>query len=617
MSQKIPRDALLEKLHHSVLVGDGAMGTMLYSRGVPINANYDQLNVTRPELVIQVHAEYLAAGSQVLETNTFGANRTKLVDFGLEASVHEINARGAALARGVVGDRAFVAGSIGPLKEGERSETDAAEAFREQAAALAEGGCDLLILETFADLGELELALKAVRSTCDLPVIAQLAFLEQGKTAKGADAEDAAFRLPQLGAAAVGANCGGGPMRVLQALRRMARATTAPLTAFANAGFPTRVGDRFIYLANPTYIAETARQMIEAGASLVGGCCGTTPADIREVAQLILGMKPSPRPAPAYRVPAVPRDGAAPARPLRRPSFLDRVGRRPVVIAELDPPKHLDYSKVIDGARELATLGVDAITMAENPLATIRMSNTVLGHLVQEATGVRVICHITCRDRNLIGLQSHLMGAEALDIQYLLALTGDPARIGAQPGATSVYDLDSVGLMKLMSTLNRGENMAGHSIKKPTRFVIGAGFNPNSRRIDHQIKRLEMKIKAGAEFVLTQPVYDAAKIRETYALTASIGVPIFIGVFPLLSSRNAEYLHNEVPGIVIPESVRDRMRQAPEDRQKEEGMKIALEMVEAALDVAPGIYIIPPQTTHRPAVELTRYIREKTGTLPA
>jgi methionine synthase / methylenetetrahydrofolate reductase (NADH) len=420
-------------------------------------------------------------------------------------------------------------------------------------------------------------------------------------------------RLPELGAAVVGANCGGGPARVLAALKRMARATSAPLSAFANAGFPTRVGDRFIYLANPSYFADTAREMVAAGASLVGGCCGTTPADIRAVAEAVKALRPGPRPAPV-RTPAAPKP--SPIAPARRPSFLDRVGRRPIVVAELDPPKHLDTAKVFEGAKELAALGVDAITMAENPLATIRMSNTVLAHLVQQATGVRVICHVTCRDRNLIGLQSHLMGADALDVQYVLALTGDPARIGAQPGATSVYDLDSVGLIKLVATLNRGENMAGHSIKRPTRFVIGAAFNPNSKRVDHQIKRLEKKIAAGAQFVLTQPVYDPEKIRETYALTASLSVPIFIGVFPLLSAKNAEYLHNEVPGIVIPESVRERMRKTPDDRQREEGMTIARELIDAALDVAPGLYLIPPQTTHKPAVDLARYIREKTGTLP-
>ncbi|MBI1852549.1 MAG: bifunctional homocysteine S-methyltransferase/methylenetetrahydrofolate reductase, partial [Planctomycetes bacterium] len=535
----------LERLHDGVVVGDGAMGTMLYSLGVPIQTNYDQLNVTRPELVIQLHAEYLAAGAQLLETNTFGANRTKLADFGLDSQVREINVRGASLARAVAGDRAFVAGSIGPLREAERPEADSFEAYREQAAALAEGGCDVLILETFADLGELETALRAARAACDLPVICQLAFLEQGKTAKGADAEDAAYRLPDLGASVVGANCGGGPARVLQALKRMARATSAPLSAFANSGFPTRVGDRFIYLANPSYFADTAREMVAAGASLVGGCCGTTPADIRAVAEAVRALKPGPR-LVRPSVPAAPKP--APIAPARRPSFLDRVGRRPIVVAELDPPKHLDTAKVFEGAAELAALGVDAITMAENPLATIRMSNVVLAHLVQQRTGVRVICHITCRDRNLIGLQSHLMGADVLDVQYLLALTGDPARIGAQPGATSVYDLDSVGLIKLIATLNRGENMAGHSIKRSTHFLIGAGFNPNSKRIDHQIKRLEMKVKAGTQFVLTQPVYDAEKIRETYALTASIGVPIFIGVFPLLSAKNAEYLHNAVPG---------------------------------------------------------------------
>uniref|UniRef100_A0A831UFP4 Bifunctional homocysteine S-methyltransferase/methylenetetrahydrofolate reductase n=1 Tax=Geobacter metallireducens TaxID=28232 RepID=A0A831UFP4_GEOME len=602
----------IESLKNEVLVGDGAIGTMLYAKGVSLDANVEHLNLVRPELVLELHREYLAAGARVIETNTFGANWTKLSAIGLEKREREINLRGARLAReAAVGTDAFVAGSLGPLvrvkgDERELSPAETTEIFRRQAQALAEGGVDLLILETFTDLGQILRALEAARET-GLPVVASMAFLENGRLAGGADVERAVGELTAAGASVVGANCGAGPLEVLGTIRRMAVATALPVAAYPNSGFPEYVNGRHVYRTTPDYFAERAAEMVAAGAALVGGCCGTTPEHIRRLAQRLAGLRPAARTVAAPAVPAEERREEVAA----AEGFLARWGKEPIVTVELDPPKGFDCAKIVEGSRALKAAGADAINIAENPLARIRMGNIALGHLIQQEAGIEVIVHVTCRDRNLLGLQSDLMGASLLGIRNILAVTGDPARIGEQAGATSVYDLNSFTLIKLLADLNAGVNALGNPLGRGAGFTIGCAFNPNSQRMEVQAERLARKVANGARFVQTQPLYDLGRLDEMLARTAHLGVPVLPGILPLVSERNCEFLHNEVPGIVIPEEIRVRMRGKEKEAGVREGLAIAREFIDAARNRVGGFYLIPPFGRYGIAVELVRHIKEK------
>ncbi len=600
----------LECLSREVLVGDGAIGTMLYAKGVSLDANVEHLNLVRPELVLELHREYLAAGARVIETNTFGANWTKLAAIGLEKREREINLRGARLAREAAeGSDAFVAGSMGPLvrvkgDERELSPAETTEIFRRQALALTEGGVDLLILETFTDLGQILCALAAARET-GLPIVANMAFLENGRLAGGADVERAVLELAAAGADVVGANCGAGPLEVLGTIRRMARATGLPIAAYPNSGFPEYVNGRHVYRTTPDYFAERAAEMVAAGAALVGGCCGTTPEHIRRLAERLAGLRPGARSVVAPAVPAQERrEEVAEAE-----GFLVRWGKEPVVTVELDPPKGLDCGKIVEGSRALKAAGADAINIAENPLARIRMGNIALGHLIQQEVGIEVIVHVTCRDRNLLGLQSDLMGASLLGIRSILAVTGDPARIGEQAGATSVYDLNSFTLIKLLTDLNAGVNALGNPLGRGAGFTIGCAFNPNSQRMEVQAERLAKKVANGARFVQTQPLYDLSRLDEMLERTAHLGVPVLPGILPLVSERNCEFLHNEVPGIVIPDDIRTRMQGKEKEEGVREGLAIAREFIDAARDRVGGFYLIPPFGRYEIAVDLVRHIK--------
>jgi methionine synthase I (cobalamin-dependent)/5,10-methylenetetrahydrofolate reductase len=600
----------LDRIKNEVLVGDGAIGTMLYAKGVGLEANFEHLNLVRPELVLELHGEYLAAGARVIETNTFGANYTKLQPIGLEKKVREINLRGAQLAcRAAAGGDAFIAGSVGPLvrirgEERELSADETLEIFREQCHALAEGGVQLFLLETFSDPGQVKIALTAAKET-GLPVIASMAYLEGGRSAGGAEVESITAGLTAAGADLVGVNCGAGPLELLRTIRRMARVTDLPLAAYPNSGFPEYVDGRYIYRATPDYFASMAAEMAEAGASLVGGCCGTTPEHVRRIAGRLKGMKPVARKA-AGRVEA----GAERQAPERTgEGFLARWGREMVVTVELDPPKGLDCGKVLAGSRALKEAGADAINLAENPLARVRMGNIALGSLIQREAGIEVIVHITCRDRNLLGLQSDLMGAALLGIRAVLAVTGDPARLGEHAGASSVFDLNSFGLIKLLADLNDGVNALGSPIGKGTGFTIGCAFNPNTPRMEVQAARLEKKVSQGARFAQTQPLYDAERLREMAERTAPLGIPVLPGILPLVSERNCEYLHNEVPGIVIPAEIRRRMRGKAKDAGVREGIAIAREFIDEVRGSVGGFYLIPPFGKHEIAMELLRLIK--------
>jgi methionine synthase I (cobalamin-dependent)/5,10-methylenetetrahydrofolate reductase len=600
----------LDRIQNEVLAGDGAIGTMLYAKGVGLEANFEHLNLVRPELVLELHGEYIAAGAQVIETNTFGANFTKLAAIGLDKRVADINLQGALLARRAAAGRdIFVAGSVGPLArfkgdERELSRDETGEIFREQCLALAEGGVDLFVFETFSDLEQLKCALQAAAET-GLPAIACMAFMEGGRTAGGADAERVALELTDAGAAMIGANCGAGPLEILANLGRMAGASNLPLAAYPNSGFPEYVDGRYIYRTTPEYFAAKAMEMVAAGAGLIGGCCGTTPEHIRRLAETLRGVTPVPRATP-LRVATVAEIHAPAATPQ---GFLADWGKRKIVTVELDPPRGLDCSKVMAGARALREAGADAINLAENPLARVRMGNIALGSRIQRETGIEVIVHITCRDRNLLGLQSDLMGASLLGVHSILAVTGDPARLGDQAGASSVFDLNSFGLIKLLSDLNAGVNALGNGIGDGTGFTIGCAFNPNSPKMETQIARLEKKIACGASFAQTQPVYDVAILDRMLERTARLGIPILPGILPLVSERNCEYLHNEVPGIVIPTEVRERMRGKEKDAGVKEGIAISREFIAQVRDRVGGFYIIPPFGRYEIAVELVSYIK--------
>ncbi|TSK06768.1 MAG: bifunctional homocysteine S-methyltransferase/methylenetetrahydrofolate reductase [Geobacter sp.] len=619
------RESFLQRIAAGVLVGDGAIGTMLYAKGVAPEANFEHLNLVRPELVLELHREYLDAGAQVIETNTFGANYAKLSAIGLGAKVAEINRKGAQLAKSAATGRdVFVAGSIGPLGRGKAELTaeQIAECFRVQASELAEGGVDLLILETFSELDELLTAMAAAKET-GLPVVANLAFGEGGRLPGGTRAEDAAQRLAAAGADLVGANCGAGPLELLATVKRIAAACSLPIAAYPNSGFPEYLEGRYIYRTTPEYFADRAEELVEAGASLVGGCCGTTPEHIRVMADRMQG-----RSAPAFAVvrKALAVDGgvavgeapiSVPAtvsgsEPVALGSFLDAWGVEPVITVELDPPKGLDCERVLAGSRALKDAGAHAINLAENPLARVRMGNLALAATIRRVVGIEVIAHVTCRDRNLIGMQSDLMGASLLGVTSILAVTGDPASLGDEAGASSVFDLNSFTLLKLLSDLNRGVNALGNPIGAGTGFTLGAAFNPNTQRMDVQVGRLEKKVANGARFVQTQPIYDIARFEEMMERTAGLGIPILPGVLPLVSGRNAEFLHNEVPGIVIPEEIRKRMAGKTGEEGVAEGLAIAREFIEAAGAKAGGFYLIPPFGKYEIAVELVRFIKEKT-----
>ncbi|HXE95942.1 MAG TPA: bifunctional homocysteine S-methyltransferase/methylenetetrahydrofolate reductase [Dongiaceae bacterium] len=604
------RKTILERLRSEVLAGDGAIGTMLYAKGVSLDSNFEHLNLVRPNLVADLAREYVAAGAQIIETNTFGANYTRLSAIGLGHKVAEINLAGARIAREAAGDAALVAGSVGSLvaikgEESERSDAEMEEFFRIQCAALAEGGVDLLLLETFSSLRQLKLAVTVARET-GLPVSASLAFLEGGRSGDGSSVENFCRAMEDAGADIIGANCGAGPLELLKVIKRMAALTDKPLSAYANSGFPEYLDGRYIYRATPEYFASMAREMVAAGANIVGGCCGTTPEHIAALAREITGCRPAVR----SKIPVISVAESVRTVP-KEPSFLDCWGSRKIITVELDPPKGLDCSRIVAGCRRLKEAGADAINLAENPLARPRMGNIALGSLIQREVGIEVIVHVTGRDRNLIGMQSDLMGASLLGIRSILAVTGDPATMGDHAGATSVFDLHSLTLIKLLSDMNSGVNALGNPIGSGTGFTIGAAFNPNTRNMDVQAERLRKKVAGGARFAQTQPIYAPEVLFAALEATGDITIPFLPGIMPLVSERNAEYLNNEVPGITVPDAVRARMKGLDKESGAREGLAIAKEFIDATISFVGGYYLIPPFGKYELAVELIEHIQQR------
>ena len=601
---------ILKRLLNEVLVGDGAIGTMLYAKGVSLDSNFEHLNLVRPGLVAELAREYVAAGAQVIETNTFGANYTKLSAIGLGHKVAEINLAGARIAREAAGGTVLVAGSVGPLvaikgEERELGSEQIEDAFRLQCFSLAEGGVDYLLLETFSSLQQLKLAVKVARET-GLPVSASLAFLEGGRSGDGSSVESFCEAMELAGADMVGANCGAGPLELLKVIKRLSALTVKPISAYANSGFPEYLDGRYIYRATPDYFASMALEMVAAGANLVGGCCGTTPDHIAAMARVITGSHPAAR----SRIPVV-SVSEPPLTPPKAASFLDGWGNRTIITVELDPPKGLDCSRIIAGCRRIKEAGADAVNLAENPLARPRMGNIALGSLIQREVGIEVIVHITGRDRNLIGMQSDLMGASLLGIRSILAVTGDPATMGDHAGATSVFDLHSFTLIKLLSDMNSGVNALGNPIGSGTGFTIGAAFNPNTGNMAVQAERLRKKILNGARFAQSQPIYDPAVLFAALEATRDSAVPFLPGIMPLVSERNAEYLNNEVPGITVPDAVRARMKGLDKEAGAREGLVIAKEFIDATIASVGGYYLIPPFGKCELAVELIEHIQKR------
>jgi len=594
------------------------MGTQLHSRGVSFERCFDELNLTEPAIVEEIHRAYIAAGAELIETNTFGANRIKLARHGLERRVREINLRGVKLAREareITGEATFLAGSIGPIGQqlepiGRITLAQAQAAFKEQVEGLLEGGADLLVLETFTNLPELLAAVSAARETTDLPLVAQMTFAEDGLTLSAEEPSQVVTALELAGVDVIGVNCGVGPQVALQVLETMRPLTRLPLSAQPNAGLPARVEGRFFYFATPEYFGAFARQAAELGIAYIGGCCGTTPA---HVAAMRAAIRPTGRKraaVPESRQPSIPID-FTPADQLPPTPFRERLDDGAFVVSvEIDPPRGLNPGKCIAGARLIKQAGADAINIGDSPMARVRMSALSLAVMIQAEVGIDTLIHFTSRDKNLMALQAELIGAHALGIRNIIALTGDPPRIGDYPSATGVWDVDSIGLIRVLQRLNQGYDWLGTSIGKPAAFTIACAVNPTAEDLDQEIARFKQKIDAGAHVAMSQPLYERDTLERFFARTGPIPIPFLLGVLPLQSSRHAEFMHNEVPGISVPEALRERMRRAGEHGIAE-GLQQSRELLQQTRDLVQGVYLMPSFGRYEVVAELVRWLREQ------
>ena len=603
----------LEALDDRVLVCDGAMGTMLYAKGVFINRCFDSLNIMSADTVTEIHQDYFRAGADVLETNTFGANRIKLRSFGLGDRVHEINVEGARIARKAARDQAYVAGAIGPL--GVRIEpwgkmgTDEAESyFREQAQALVEGGVDLFVLETFRDLNEMGAAIAAVRSVSSLPIVAQMTIEDDGNSLDGTPPEQFAPEMERRGADVIGVNCSIGPAHMLETVERMAAVTRARLSAQPNAGRPRDIEGRNIYLSSPEYMASYARRFAQHGVRLVGGCCGTTPEHIRQmkaaIKQVNVGTKSSVESSAGGRALSGAPLGESGVPDKARPPEQRAVPRadksqlgaalsagRFATIVELLPPKGYVGDEIIERARALKIRGVDVVNIPDGPRGP-RMSALALAVLVQQMAGIETVLQFSCRDRNLLGMQSDLLGAHAMGIRNVVVVTGKARVVGDYPDATGVFDVDSIGLTNVITRLNHGLDIGGQGIGTATAFHIGVMVNPGAEDLDAEIRRFEYKVEAGAEFAITRPVFDAATFERLYTRIESARIPILAGVRPFESVIDAEFMANEVPGVRVPEQALERMRAAQDaETASAQGIAIARETLIAIRGMVQGVHI--------------------------
>ena len=640
---------LLEQLQQRPLLCDGAMGSLLYARGVGYEQCFDALNLAQPELIQGIHREYISAGAQIIETNTFGANRAKLESYNLEERVREINHRAARLAleaREVAGQPVFIAGAVGPTGRplqapDEHRLGELRAIFREQIEALQEGGVELLILETFSSLAELRQAVLAAKEVGGLPIVAQMSFYEDAHTLSGQSAARVATVLSDLGVDVMGANCSVGPAATLDTLQEMiaevkhsdiAGARPQLFSAQPNAGLPTRIENRFFYMATPDYFADYALRFARAGVQLIGGCCGTTPhhiAAMRKALDEHFGVTNQstttvPQEATRLKSAGAFNGKVTIIRPIEEEVILPPQGSMTrlqeklaagefAVSVELDPPKGLNPSKILEGAQMMQEAGADCINIADSPMARIRMSCMGLARLIQDHLGMETIIHFTSRDRNLMAIQSELLGAHALGIRNILGLTGDPLRVADYPNTTGVWDVDSVGLIRVIRGMNEGHDSTGSSIGAQASFHIGAALNLNmtEEQTEKEIEKYRQKIDAGAQFIMTQPIYEIAPLLRFLERAGKPPIPVLLGCIPLHSSRHAEYLHNEVPGITIPEAVRDRMRAAGE-RGHEEGLLMAQELLAQARSMVQGVYLMPSYRRYDIVAQLTKMLKEHT-----
>ena len=643
--------ALLQQLRQRPLLCDGAMGSLLYARGITHEHCFDALNLSQPELITGIHREYINAGAQIIETNSFGANRAKLEAYDLAGQVRAINRSAVRLAREareVSGQTVYIAGAVGPsgrpLQAPDESRlSDLRRIFREQIEALQEGGADLLILETFSNLPELRQAVLAAQEVGGLPIVAQMSFYEDGHTLSGQSAARVAAVLGDLGVDVMGANCSVGPAATFDALQEMIAEAqklgkdsasgepgTRLFSAQPNAGLPTRIDNRFFYVATPDYFADYALRFAKAGVQLIGGCCGTTPRHIAAMRKALdehygttqQQAKNGTAQATDTSPHVISSGQATIARLIEEEVILPQEGSKTrlqeklaagefVISVELDPPKGLNPTKILEGAALMQKAGVDCINIADSPMARIRMGCIAMARLIQDHLGIETIIHFTTRDRNLMALQSEILGAHALGIRNILALTGDPLRVGDYANTTGVWNVDSVGLIAVIQGMNEGHDAAGSSIGAKSSFHIGAALNLNmtDEQVDSEIDKYWRKIKAGAHFIMTQPIYELAPLQRFLARAGTPPIPMLLGCIPLNNTRHAEFLHNEVPGITIPDEVRQRMREAGE-QSHEEGLKIAEELLTAARKLVQGVYIETSYQRYDVAVRLTERLRE-------
>jgi methionine synthase / methylenetetrahydrofolate reductase(NADPH) len=603
----------LTRLQQSPVLCDGAMGTLLYAKGVFINRCYDELNVSQPDLIRQVHQEYLQSGAEVIETNTFGANSFRLSRFSCGDKVREINLAGVRLAREAAKSfDGYVAGSVGPLGVrieplGKISLEEAHAAFVEQMEALVEGGVDLIVLETFGYMEELRQAIRAAREVkADLPLIAQVTIDDEGNCLDGSTPETFTQRLLDWGADVIGCNCSVGPAPMLDTIERMRAIVgdAVPLSAQPNAGMPRSVEGRNIYLCSPEYMASYAKKFVTSGVRFLGGCCGTTPDHIRSMKS---ALRVGEARTTSFQVVTKPKTAQAiPPKPIAERSAMGKkiAGGAFVTMVEIVPPKGVDVTKELDGAKYLKSVGVDAINIPDSPRASARISNQVLCTLTQQQIGIETVLHYTCRDRNVLGIQSDLLGASAIGIRNLICITGDPPKLGNYPDATAVFDVDSIGLVNIVRNLNHGLDIGGNPIGTNTQFVIGVGANPGAPNIEEEIRRFEYKVEAGAEYVVTQPVFDVELLEKFMERIAHVRIPVIAGIWPLTSVRNAEFMKNELR-VSVPDEIIRRMAHASNaEEARQEGVNIAREMLDRLRGVVQGAQISAPFGKYSAAVDV-------------
>ncbi|AHF06274.1 bifunctional homocysteine S-methyltransferase/methylenetetrahydrofolate reductase [Desulfitobacterium metallireducens] len=616
---------LREHLQQHVVIGDGAMATLLYQFGVPVGSCYEELNLTHPALIRSVHEAYIRAGAQLIETNTFRVNREVLTRFGLEQKVGEINRTAVKVAQEAVAvaeKNAFIIGSMGSILAG-RVRTEPLVSYRslyeEQASALLESGVDGIMLETFEDLEELLLVLELMLSLTDRPILAHLATPQVGRTRDGYTVTRSFELMRKAGADVIGLNCRLGPTEMLRTLEQTQVPEGALLSIFPNAGRSGFVEGKLSFKSSPEYFADYALRLRDEGVRLIGGCCGTTPDHIRAIAQALQELSPIQRVNPDLKENNQDKEkdqvrfhiqpqAHVKAYTKDQRTIIERAQEEHTVIVEFDSPKGLNTEDFFNGCQALDSAGAAAITLADNSLANVRMSNLALGALLKERYDIEPLLHVACRDRNLIGQQSHLMGLHALGIHQILVITGDPSRYGDLPGASSVFDSNSFELIRMTKQLNEGLSFSGQAMNHSAQFIVGTAFNPYVRNFETAIQRLERKIEAGADFVMTQPVYDGETLQKIYEGTKHLPIPVFVGIMPLTSQRNAEFLHNEVPGISLTEEALQRMSGLKGEKARQEGIAMSKELLDQAVKVFNGIYLITPFNYYKMTAELTEYV---------